>query len=511
LRLLGLGFGLPAVAHDDEWYYCATAASCLERGTVKVETSAPYHPYMNPTGFTFLVALAELPVDAWFGGPAGEGTRARYRAQRGWYHLAGRSVSVLAGVLAVWATWLVGRSFLGVRAGLFAAALLALSPLHVRDSHFAVCDVAAGALMIGAVAAWRVRLDAKGAGFAGLLLGLATATKYSAGLLLPVLLLAVILTPIPGEDARSERWRRGTLLSLGAGVGFLAAFPASLLDLTAFWRSFRFQAAAGGQPYFGQDPGPSWWLHSKVLLLSLGPLGFAAAAWGWGSLARARRVALAGYPVLHLLMFLPMPLFFARIDLPLLPFLTLAAAAGLRRVRGRLAWTLVVVGLLLPPALLSARIAGVMAARETRLDLRDWLTARLPAEGEQPITLAVGAGGLRWLPTDETGSFHPRLDVIRLRVVDPTAAPEQGAAQLLELLRQRSVRWVVLTSAYSDPEPGLAALRTLLGSQASLALEVHAADEPVPVAQGERYGPWDYAWSRQRPGPSVWVYDLRPR
>ena len=513
LRVWGLGFGLPAVAHDDEWYYCATAASCLERGTVKVTTSPPYEPYMNPTGFTFLVALAELPLDASLGGPGGEGTRARYRAHRGRYHLAGRWVSALLGVLGVLATWLLARSFLGPRPALLAAALLAVAPLHVRDSHFAVCDVAAAAWMTAAVAVWRTWRTPRGAALAGVCLGVAGGTKFSAGLLAPALLLDVLFDSPGPEAPRGERARRTLLCALGAGVGVLVAFPALLLDASAFVRSFRYQAAFGKAPWPGQDPGPSWWLHGRDLLRGLGPGGLLLAAWGWLGLARRcrggegspRQVALTAYPSLHLLVFLPMPLYFARLDVTLLPFLAVLAGAAVRRVRGAGAWTLIAALTLLPPALFAARIDAVLAQPETRLDLSAWLTAQVPADGD-PLRVAAGAGALRWLPLGLDGLLDPRLEVTSLRGFEGPA--EEAADRLLRALRARGVELVVLTDAYTVGNPSLVALRARLAAEATLAFEVHPADAPVPVAQEERYGPWDHAWRRRRPGPSVWVYRL---
>ena len=55
--------------------------------------------------------------------------------------LAGRSLSAIAGTLTILFTYLIGTRCYGRSAGLIAAFLLALTPLHIQSSHFCTVDV----------------------------------------------------------------------------------------------------------------------------------------------------------------------------------------------------------------------------------------------------------------------------------------------------------------------------------------------------------------------------------
>ena len=55
--------------------------------------------------------------------------------------LAGRSLSAIAGTLTILFTYLIGTRCYGRSAGLIAAFLLAITPLHIQSSHFCTVDV----------------------------------------------------------------------------------------------------------------------------------------------------------------------------------------------------------------------------------------------------------------------------------------------------------------------------------------------------------------------------------
>ncbi|MGO8669795.1 MAG: ArnT family glycosyltransferase [Capsulimonadaceae bacterium] len=97
-------------------------------------------------------------------------------------YLIGRLVTVAMGVCTVWATACLGTRLWGRTAGLLAAAVLALTPLHVQHSHWLTVDVPA-TLWIVLSLLYSTRLSASGALGdavpAGLLAGLAMATKYN--------------------------------------------------------------------------------------------------------------------------------------------------------------------------------------------------------------------------------------------------------------------------------------------------------------------------------------------
>lgn len=112
------------------------------------------------------------------------------------------------GVLAVLLllVFLAARSRYGTAAGLFALALLALDPNFVAHAGVVHTDVGAAATFLAAVLAWeaaRKRPTPLRVALAGVALGLALATKFSAILLVPILLLQSLLAarsdPSPGR------------------------------------------------------------------------------------------------------------------------------------------------------------------------------------------------------------------------------------------------------------------------------------------------------------------------
>src|SRR6266481_7967491 len=112
---------------------------------------------------------------------------------RGTYDMVygvGRALSALADLGTILFAWLLARRIFGVRTAHLAALLLALTVLHIQLAHYFAVDTyvaffAAAALFFGQ-RAWQ-RDSLLDAGIAGVLAGLATASKVSALMLLPVL------------------------------------------------------------------------------------------------------------------------------------------------------------------------------------------------------------------------------------------------------------------------------------------------------------------------------------
>ena len=137
-------------------------------------------------------------------------------------HEAGASVlaySALLGTASVALLAGIGTILFGRRTGLIAALLLAVSFLHVRDSHYGVSDVPSVALLLLALY-FDARLLRQPAlrwyVLAGLAGGLATSTKYNMGFFVAPLLAA--------------RWPARRLLESGryGGAPSLCRFLAAL-------------------------------------------------------------------------------------------------------------------------------------------------------------------------------------------------------------------------------------------------------------------------------------------
>ncbi len=127
------------------------------------------------------------------------------------------------------------RSRYGAAAGLFALAIVALDPTFVAHAGIVHTDVGAAAGFLGTVLAWeaaRRRPTPLHVAVAGLALGLALATKFSAVLLVPILLLQSLFAarrePRPGKAVLG-----GVLRLAAAGVVALLVILAVYAPLTA--------------------------------------------------------------------------------------------------------------------------------------------------------------------------------------------------------------------------------------------------------------------------------------
>jgi hypothetical protein len=205
LRLWGVGEGLPYVYNIDEAGHFVPKA---------VQMFAPGHDlnpnyFVNPPALTYLLHGA---MSLWFGG--GRGVLREYAAHPDRVFLLSRVVVALLGTGAVWLLYLFAARLFDRRAALLAAALEAVAFLPVFYGHLALNDAAtllpltlslcgsAGVLRHGR------RRDYA---LAGLGLGLACASKYTAG---------IAIVPLAAATA-------GRYLDDAAGARQPAAAPAA--------------------------------------------------------------------------------------------------------------------------------------------------------------------------------------------------------------------------------------------------------------------------------------------
>ncbi|HEX2265580.1 MAG TPA: hypothetical protein VHH14_04795, partial [Solirubrobacterales bacterium] len=355
---------------------------------------------------------------------------------------------------------------------------------------------------------------------AGAALGLACATKYTAGILALCLLAA----------ARENRVR-GLALAGGLAVaGFLVANPYALLDLESFKAGLAEQSSAssdgGGKLGLVGESGHLYYL--STLTWGLGWLPALAAAVGavWLSF-RDRRLALVlvPAPVLFLLFMGAQDRFFARWLLPVYPLLCLLAAwTAVELTRRRPAWAVAAVTALLCAQGLVFSIHNdvVLARDDTRALARAWMVENIP-EGErvviEPIapdqwamdtgrpSAATGTGNRwnKWL----TSRF--RGEIIKLEDYERTLRPG-----LLGRYARAGYCHVVTGStqygrALNEPEevPGAIAYYDELRRRAEVVYRTGPrGEEPV------RRFSFDFSFNSypldyERPGPEVVIYRLR--
>jgi len=340
---------------------------------------------------------------------------------------------------------------------------------------------------------------------AGLGLGLATAMKYTAGIVLLPLLAAGALAPL----SRAARLRGLVLAAAVAAVAFVIANPYALLDFHTFKAGLSEQSAAssdgGGKLGLSDEHGLSY--YAATLLWGLGFVPVAAALGGavWLTV-RDRRTALVlvPAPVLFLAFMGSQDRFFARWLLPIYPVLILlaawAAVEALGVVRARVAllrrspaWT---------PALVAAVVLGVqglvyavhndrvLASTDTRALTRTWMVQHIP-EGSKIV-------------------LEPVTPAPFVRDLDrPSRATPTGD----RWIKRRISHFRVTRSGRALAEPGEApwAIRYYdeLRRRGDVVYEVgpfgRGTDEPpFSFDDSFNYRPLGYA----RPGPRIVVYRL---
>jgi hypothetical protein len=201
------------------------------------------HDFINPTFYSYVVAVAGAIVggirrlfgmDATF-----DLFLARETAAPHFILWAGRVVSIVASALSVVVVARIGRRLLSPGVGVLAGLLLAIdgvaansAPLCGNESLMVLLALlACGTALNGT--SLRHRLTA------GLLIGLATATKYSAGILALPLVVAFGLRVGPTV--------------LAAAAGFVVGSPMAVVNFREFVHGFTTQASFLGAGYSAED------------------------------------------------------------------------------------------------------------------------------------------------------------------------------------------------------------------------------------------------------------------
>src|ERR1700760_765530 len=206
LRLWGVRQGLPYAYNTDE------ADHFVPRAVAMFGHSLNPHYFANPPGFTYVLHYVFAIA---YGGKTGV-RHAFAHDPTGVYTLSRVAAAVL-GVLALWLLYATGARLFNRAVGLLAAAIEAVAFLPVFYAHLALNDVPTLAPLTlsllgtaGILRSGRLRDHA----IAGVGLGLACATKYTAGIVVLPYLAAVVVRllgarheepgAVPSEGARPQ-------------------------------------------------------------------------------------------------------------------------------------------------------------------------------------------------------------------------------------------------------------------------------------------------------------------
>jgi 4-amino-4-deoxy-L-arabinose transferase-like glycosyltransferase len=327
LRIWHLGSGIPYALGIDEPAIMTTVVRILKSGSFNPQF------FEYPTGYIY-VQLGMAVVQFLFGA-----------MQHSWktvesvgpsdFYLSGRFVTATIGAATIAVVHQAGLRW-GARQALVAAGLLAVMPMHVRESHFVLTDVPLTfcvtlTLLLSLRASEKPALRAFV--LAGAAAGLAAGIKYN-GLVAVSMPLAAVFAIGAGGPSRA-------VAALAAATACVAAFfvttPFALLDLPAFLNGFGIQAAAFAARH--PEAEPSWLVYSKHFRQALGWPASALAVAGLGLAAfrsfvgptRMRWVLLLVFPLAFFYLINGWSYMFARYALPIVPFLTMWAAIGTMR------------------------------------------------------------------------------------------------------------------------------------------------------------------------------------
>lgn len=390
LRLFGIDFGTPLTSN----YYVRPDESLIVETALRAGEDPRFffYPALMPLFCGALFRLYHVGASIFSISIPGElATHAGLHLER--FFLLARLVSALAGAALVAAVCRAASLLSSDRAGFFAAALAATSPLAVREAHFGVTDtllalvVSLVLVLIAAPApagrrrAWLLAM--------GTLLGLAAAAKYPGAFLAPAVAVSVF-----SSSASGRRLRDLAIVFSAAAAVFVTINPYLFWHLPELASTARILT---GAIYERPDAAGGWSVAEGIRNLARplrwGPglvLGPVLAAIGiLGTVAdRSRRaggivgvVAMAGFG-LPLLVARAVPF---RYVLPLVPIVAVWAGVGLdrsfsesaSRIR-RVAGPAVASALVALSLWTSIRLDRLLSRIDTRALAGAWILSRVP-------------------------------------------------------------------------------------------------------------------------------------
>jgi len=437
LRELGVHGWLPYVGHPDEPKLIDSATHIVKTGNLNPNL------YIWPSLYIYVEAVVIHIQTLWgtwrgaYQGPQSlPDTTHIFTLAPGVYTWA-RTFTAIVGASTAALLYVVGRQMFdgNRRIGVIAAMLVSVSPLHLQESQFAITDVPLGfmGLMVLWASSWLSRThyrESQGEKWdpllwrsilAGLLVGVATGTKYNGAYLLVVPLIAWLTVwrksrMGPQREKQPLITRRHAILlaaiPLAAAAGFLLCEPYLILDWTDWYNGFTFQIRA----YLPADNLSEMWASftrqlsdfatSDASLLSAAALGTAFML--VNPMARRRAWLLVIFPLLYLLAMSRFSLTYVRNMIVAMPFLALIAGfvidmvvvqlvtmargfgasvpmAQSRRVWGAARWALVVAALLFvawEPLRISWAYTVGMSEPDSRTLAWNWVQAKL-REGDR--------------------------------------------------------------------------------------------------------------------------------
>lgn len=394
LRVAAADFGLPYTYHPDEGALIMPALRILQTGD--------FNPHRFDYGSAYIYALSGLYVLYFLMGVGAGAFRSiqsipviddyssivRYPVPT--VFLAGRLFNAIIGTLTVLLVYILVRRILGRKHALVAALLLAVARLHVILSHFTTADVpmvlatVVSLLAMLYAADTHARIDRLVVAF---LCGLTISIKYPA---MPIVSSLVVL--FVQTTAKRERIWLEVMLGLFVLVaGFLVGTPYSVLDLPTFLDWLARQLSLHGTTESARlTTSLGWYLRyafsiDNIWLTVPALLGIPFLR---GRVSKSVLWLVFVFPVLFAIQVSLGSTHYARLILPLWPFLALLASCAvidgsswvMQRFRVNAVWlpNILLMALVLIMGFISARYDYLLAQEDVRTRALRWIEANLP-------------------------------------------------------------------------------------------------------------------------------------
>ena len=395
LRFVGLTSGIPYAVGVDE-------PQVLNRAVIMMKTG-DFNPHFFDYPALYIYVQLAVAIVRFMAGAAQGYWHSLDQVTAADFFLWGRTATALIGIATVLIVYRIGLRW-GPRPALLAAALMAVMPAHVRESHFVLTDVPTTFFTaLTCLLALRAHEQERAQAFAwaGFTAGLAAATKYPSAVAILLPLAAVWMTP----GIKPSRLAGAIAAVLAATAAFLLGAPYTLLDLPGFLEGFA-RLAAWYVPAEG-EPGWSVYLkhlrnnvHWTAFLLMLCGTALALVRAVRGP-ARAKWVLVVVFPIVYFCLISQQHgTIYGRYLLPIVPFTCILAAAAASWMAGLLRrWSVprpmrtglvaaLTAATLVPAAVKSIEFDRTLSKRSTAALAYDWLVANVPRDAPVAIECA---------------------------------------------------------------------------------------------------------------------------
>ncbi|MBP7216166.1 MAG: glycosyltransferase family 39 protein [Candidatus Omnitrophica bacterium] len=385
LRLWGVNFGLPFQFHQDEPIVVNHA---LAYGTGDFNPHFFIIPPLTSYLLFILYALYFIVMSIVGSIKGSEQFALSFFQDPTSFYLIGRiGLGVVPSVLCVFGVYALSRKFFSVSASLFSALVMALASLNVihakyiyPDNLLVLCVILVMQQLISLLKEPKTRIYLS----AGILTGIAIATKYNAGVLIGSLLVAHAFV-CDGKNRVTFVNKKLAVFLLGSALAFFVCNPFALFD-----GKFFFESVTGKirHSYMG-------WAHHIVYSLFEGAGFFVTLSGIIGlcfALQKKRKhvLVMLSFCVLFYLHLVFTSQEYPRYVLALIPFIAMGAGylyfeLLLPRATKK-SWRIIIVAsafaALIPSAAKSIKADLLFAKKDTRIEAAEWFQKTVAAQAK---------------------------------------------------------------------------------------------------------------------------------